>query len=532
MADGEEGGGVSPSPPALEIENLSKTFGGVRALDRASLTVRHGEIHGLLGQNGSGKSTLIKILAGFHEPDPGGRLRIAGQTVELPLPPGAFRHHGISFVHQHLGLIPALTVVENLLIGELASRSLWRISWSKAVDQARTLFARHRLDIDPRVEVAKLSPVQQALLAIVRAFEELGWGGHLERHGTGLIVLDEPTPFLPAGDVRELFRLVRDLVGAGASAIFVSHDVDEVMEVTDRATVLRDGRVAGTITTRQASKEEFVEMIVGRRLERARPSRAEVANRPIKAMIRGLSASIADNISIDVHEGEVLGLTGLIGSGYDEILYAICGAKPARWGTLTLNGHAYEAAHMTPPKAIREGCVLIPGDRSAGAIAVLNVIDNLTLPVLDKVFNPWRLSATQMARHASQLAKRFDIRPRDPRLLFGALSGGNQQKVLLAKWLQQEPSLILLDEPTQGVDVGAREQVFEQIRGAAAQGAAVLCASSDHEQLEAIASRVLVFSRGRQIGDLLGAQISKHAITRLCYRGGDEMIGKGRETAA
>jgi ribose transport system ATP-binding protein len=532
MADGAERGGVASSPPALEIENLSKTFGGVRALDRASLTVRHGEIHGLLGQNGSGKSTLIKILAGFHEPDPGGRLRIAGQPVELPLPTGAFRHHGISFVHQHLGLIPTLTVVENLLIGELASRSLWHISWPKAVAEAQTLFARYRLDIDPQVEAAKLSPVQQALLAIVRAFEELRKGGHLARHGTGLIVLDEPTPFLPAGDVSELFRLLRELVAAGASAIFVSHDVDEVMEITDRATVLRDGRVGGTITTKSASKEEFVEMIVGRRLERARPPRADLGSRSVKAAIRGLRTGVAKNVSIDVHEGEVLGLTGLIGSGYDEILYAICGAKPARSGTLTLHGHAHKLVHMTPPKAIEAGCVLIPGDRSAGAIAVLNVIDNLNLPVLDKVFNPWRLSGTRMARHASHLAERFDVRPRDPHLLFGALSGGNQQKVLLAKWLQQEPNLILLDEPTQGVDVGAREQVFEQIREAAARGAAVLCASSDHEQLEAIASRVLVFSRGRQIGELIGAQVSKDAITRLCYRGGDEMVGKDREAAA
>jgi ribose transport system ATP-binding protein len=532
MADSEAGGSVAPSPPALEIENLSKTFGGVRALDGASLTVRGGEIHGLLGQNGSGKSTIIRILAGFHEPDPGGRLRIAGRPVALPLPPGAFRHHGISFVHQHLGLIPTLTVVENLLIGELASRSLWRISWPQAVDRARALFARHRLDIDPRLEVAKLSPVQQALLAIVRAFEELRWGGHLERHGTGLIILDEPTPFLPAGDVRELFRLLRDLVAAGASAIFVSHDVDEVMEITDRATVLRDGRVAGTITTGEASKQDFVEMIVGRRLERARPPPADVASRPIKATIRGLFASIADDVSIDVREGEVLGLTGLIGSGHDEILYAICGAKPARRGTLTLDGRTYQAARMTPPEAIRAGCVLIPGDRSAAAIPVLNVIDNLALPVLDKVFNPWRLRGSRMARHARQLGERFDIRPRDPHLLFGALSGGNQQKVVLAKWLQQDPSLILLDEPTQGVDVGAREQVYEQIRGAAARGAAVLCASSDHEQLATIASRVLVFSRGRQIGELLGAEISKDAITRLCYRGGDAIVGKNREAVA
>ena len=230
-------------PLALHLSGLSKTFGGQKALDDVSLDVRQGEVHGLLGQNGSGKSTLIKVLAGFHQPDAGSRLAIRGTEVPLPLAPGAFRHYRMSFVHQHLGLIPALTVVENLLIGRLAGQHAWAINWAAERRRARARFESYGIDIDPAAAVATLPPVQRALLAIVRAAGEMSDDAG---EGNGLLILDEPTPFLPKQDVQQLFRLMRRVVATGASAIFVSHDVDEVMDITDRATVLRDGRVAGT----------------------------------------------------------------------------------------------------------------------------------------------------------------------------------------------------------------------------------------------------------------------------------------------
>ncbi len=505
------------SPPALLIENLSKTFGGQRALVGASLRVEPGEVHGLLGQNGSGKSTLIKILAGFHEPDPGSSLAVHGEPVALPLPPGKFRELGISFVHQHLGLIPALTVVENLLIGRLAASERWGLSWRRERERAAALFARFGLTIDPAADVARLAPVERALLAIVRAVDELEWRGS---GGRGLLVLDEPTPFLPRGDVNRLFDVIRRIVGEGSSVIFVSHDVDEVMEITDRATVLRDGRVAGTLATRSSSKDDFVEMIVGRRLVAGVFASSPAATQARSVGVRGLSGEVIRDLSFELAAGEVLGLTGLVGSGYDEVPYLLFGARPAVSGELTLAGKSVRVQEMTPGEAIAQGLALIPADRpNAGAIGVLPVSDNVTMPLLGRAFNALMLDRGGMVRRAVDIAQAFTVQPRDPRLPLSALSGGNQQKVLLGKWLQLEPRLVLLDEPTQGVDVGARQNVFQHIARAAAGGACVICASSDYEQLEAICSRVLVMAQGRVTAELVRPHITKQAIAEHCYAG-------------
>jgi ribose transport system ATP-binding protein len=496
-------------PLALLLTGLTKTFGGQRALDNASLEVAQGEVHGLLGQNGSGKSTLIKILAGFHEPDPGGELTICGTTVPMPLPAGAFRQHRISFVHQHLGLIPALTVLENMLIGRLAQSASLAINWSRERREAAACFEAYGVPLDPDATVADLSPVQRALLAIVRATEEMRSG---EGSANGLLILDEPTPFLPRRDVDQLFRVVRTVVAGGASVIFVSHDVDEVMEITDRATVLRDGRVAARLVTGTSSKQDFIEAIVGRRLAFAERPPAPANAAPSQVTVTGMSGGTIEGLDFTAAHGEVVGLTGLIGSGYDELPYLLYGARPAA-GVLRLGDETYDLADLSPRDAIRRGIVLIPGDRpNAGAIGVLPVSDNVTMPALGTRFHRWLLDRRGMVQSARELGQRFDVRPPNPLLPMSALSGGNQQKVLLAKWLQQAPRLVLLDEPTQGVDIGARQNVFKHIGDAAAAGATVLCASSDYEQLAAICSRVLIFSEGRVVATLTGAEVTKEAI--------------------
>jgi ribose transport system ATP-binding protein len=510
-----EGAGTAP---ILRISNLSKNFGGVHALDRVSLSVASGEVHGLLGQNGSGKSTLIKILSGFHAPDPGGQLWIDGREVALPVAPEALREYGLSFVHQHLGFVPSLTVLENLLVYDLAVADRWAINWRAEAQRARELFARYDIGLDPLATVSRLSPVERAQLAIVRAFDWLQRTRSTEG-ASGLLVLDEPTPFLPAHDVDALFRLVRDIVGAGTSVIFVSHDIDEVLEITERATVLRDGRVAGTFETAAMDKRAIIHMIVGEHvdLETMRPPPKPRGARA--AAIRNLQGETIRDFSAELSSGEVVGLTGLIGSGYDEIIYMTYGAVPAEAGTLELGGRAFELAQMTPSVAIAAGCALIPSDRQgAGAVTTLSVTENINLAVLGEVSRAWALVSARLADNAASLAERFDIKPRDPSLLFGALSGGNQQKVLIAKWLQASPRLLLLDEPTQGVDVGARAQVFSAIAKAAKDGATVLCASSDYEQLCAICDRVLVFSRGAVVQEISGERISKSTIAEACYR--------------
>ena len=500
---------------ALEVRGLSKTFGGQQALRGVDFSVRAGEVHGLLGQNGSGKSTLIKVLAGFHAPDAGGSLRIFGADVALPVPPGGFRRYGLSFVHQNLAMMPALTVLENLLLTRLATTQRWRIGWAKERAAAAGVFARYGLNIDPGATLSRLSSVERALVAIVRAVEEMGDDNMGD--GRGVLVLDEPTPFLPRRDVDRLFALVRQVAAGGAAVVFVSHDIDEVMEITDRVTVLRDGVVAGTLETATSSRDEVVRMIVGRTLETAQP-RPAPAQATAAVTLRGLHGGQVMDLSLDLRPGEVVGLTGLLGSGYEQVPYLLYGATPAGGGELTVRGRILTLSRLTPAAAMGAGLVLIPGDRAvAGGVSSLPVVDNVTLPALATRFNAWMLRRPALHRAASELADTFGVVPNRPDFPLSSFSGGNQQKVILAKWLQLRPALVLLDEPTQGVDVGARRTVFRAIRDAAEAGACVLCASSDADQLSEICDRVLVLARGRLAVEMTPPGLDKHAIVSACY---------------
>jgi ribose transport system ATP-binding protein len=502
--------------PRLELRDLSKSFGGTHALRSVDLTVLPGEVHGLLGENGSGKSTLIKILAGFHAPD-GGELLIDGEPVRLPLAPGQFRQLGMSFVHQDLGLVESLSVLENLRVAEIAaSRSRFGISWRKERRRARETFERYGLRIDATAAVRDLRPVERALLAIVRALEEIRAVGR----GQGLLVLDEPTVFLPEEGVDRLFALVRGAAGTGASILFVSHDLDEVREITDRVTVLRDGALVGTVTTAETSERTFVEMIIGRQLA-ALPDvgHADLTERRVGVAVRGVSGATVTDVSFEMHQGEIVGLTGLLGSGFEEVPYLLYGARRARGGQLVVAGEVFDLTRQTPTAATGAGLALIPADRKTdGSVGSLPVVENMSLSVLDRYFNGVSLERRRMRRETGAVMRQFDVRPDDPSLPYGALSGGNQQKALLAKWFQTEPRLLLLDEPTQGVDVGARQQIFELIRAAVAErGMHVLCASSDYEQLALLADRVVVFGRGRVWRELVGDEVAKERIIEQSY---------------
>lgn len=493
-------------------EHLSKTFGGERALDDVTFSVLPGEVHGLLGQNGSGKSTLIKTLSGFHHPDSGGRLKIYGKDVGLPLPPGQFRRHGLAFVHQHLGLVPSINVLENFFVGDLATKQTGFINWGELRRKAIDTFARFNLNIDPDTRVADLPQVERALLAIVRAFEDIR--AEQAEHGTpGILFLDEPTPFLPKEGVDQLFTLVRGIVREGASVVFVSHDVDEVMEITDRATILRDGRVAGTLVTKDADKDAFIAMIIGSRVEPFQAVPQDFGTKKADITIRGLTGGSLDNLSLDLHKGEVIGLTGLIGSGFDEIPSMLFGATNADAGTLVMNGEATDLSNTKPRDAIDRGIAFLPADRlGAAGVGELTLTDNMTLTILPKMRTVYGLDRRAMRERTDKLGKEYDVRPNAPLMKLASLSGGNQQKVLLAKWLQTNPPLLLLDEPTQGVDVGARQQVFGAIAEAAEQGSAVICASTDYEQLSQICDRVFIFARGKIVQELRGSDVTKDRI--------------------
>ncbi len=507
------GAGASPR---LELRSLSKSFGGTQALRDVDLSVLPGEVHGLLGENGSGKSTLVKILVGFHDPDEG-ELLIDGEPVRLPLAPGQFRELGMSFVHQDLGLVESLSVLENLRVAELASpRSRMRISWRRERLRARETFERYGVRIDPNAPVANLKAVERALLAIVRALEEIRAVGR----GEGLLVLDEPTVFLPKEGVERLFALVRDAAMAGASILFVSHDLDEVREITDRVTVLRDGAVVGTVDTREASKSSLVQMIIGRQLAAlTEVEHADLRERRVGVSVEELTGANVRGVSFEIHDGEIVGLTGLLGSGFEEVPYLLYGARPAAAGRLVLRGEPTDLRRFTPTRAIASGLVLIPADRKTdGTVGSLPVVDNMALCVLDRYFNGISLERRRMRREVGALMREFDVRPSDPGLPYGLLSGGNQQKALLAKWFQTHPRLLLLDEPTQGVDVGARQQIFGLLRRAVEEDRThVLCASSDYEQLSLLCDRVVVFGRGRIWRELVGDELTKERIIEQCY---------------
>ncbi len=515
MSEPLAGGAGGSEPPALVLRQVTKTFGGVKALDEVSLTVSRGEVHGLLGQNGSGKSTLIKILAGFHAPD-AGELEFFAAPVALPLTPGQFKSLGIAFVHQHLGLVPSLTVLENLRIGQFAS-GVRLIDWKAEKRAARETLRGFELAIDPDELVERLPAVERAMIAIVRAFEDLK-ASKVKSGVGGVLVLDEPTPFLPRSDVDRLFALVRRVVREGTSVILVSHDIDEILEITDRVTVLRNGRVAGTFATRESSREAILQMIVGRRVETYRMDRAAMSNGDAEIEIAGLAGDAVETFSLRLRPGEIVGLTGLIGSGYACVPYMLFGDISARGGTLAIGGKTLSIAKIKPDVAQFHGLAFLPGDRLAQAgVGSLSVTDNLTLSFLDQFLGVTGLNRGEMRRTAFRLGREHDVRPNDPTLALESLSGGNQQKVLLAKWLHRAPKLLLLDEPTQGVDFGARQQIFAALDGARRGGAAILCASTDYDQLEQICDRVLVFHRGRVVAELQGERLTKHQIARECY---------------
>lgn len=513
-------GTTGKAPSALAIRGVTKSFGGQRALDSVDLDVAPAEVHGLLGQNGSGKSTLIKVLAGYHAPD-AGTLELHGRRTALPVSVADRELHGLAFVHQNLGLLPEATVLENLIAGDHGRANRWKLDWSGEARRAGELFERFGIDLDPGAPVATLAPVRRAQLAIVRAADRVQRRDATRESGDGgVLVLDEPTPFLPVADVEDLFALVRRLVSSGTSVVFVSHDIDEVIALTDRATVLRDGRVAGTFVTGDTSRQEIVAMIVGRNVPgsfvRHRPERS-VASAP-RVEVMGVELSGGERLDLALEAGEIVGLTGLVGSGYDELPYLLGGAVRRGSGELSLDGERFGLRGFGPGDALRNGVVLVPSDRAERGLATdLSVLDNLNLPVVVSSAHPYLLRHSRLRERAVAAARRFGVRLEHVHQPCNELSGGNQQKVVLARWLQLDPRLVLLDEPTQGIDVGARAEIYTIISELSRSGTCVLCATSEFEQLEALADRVLVFSRGRIVAELSGEAVTKARIARACY---------------
>ncbi len=513
-------GTVDSGVDVLRVGGLVKRFNGVPALAGVNLAVSAGEVHGLLGANGCGKSTLIKVLAGVHAADEG-RVAVHGREVAMPFGAGGLRHLGLSFVHQDLGLAQAATVLEHLALDHAAARgAMRRIGWASERRRARELLARFDVEVDPDARIDQLTPVHRAMVAIVRAVasqEQLAAGAGERR--PQLLVLDEPTVFLPRADVAVLFGLIDRLRTAGDSVVLVSHDLDEVLEICDRVTVLRDGRNAGTRTVAGLERDELVELILGVRIgAAARRHEAATAHADVALRARGVSGRSVREIDLDLRPGEVVGVTGLAGSGLEELTDLLYGATSLTAGTIEVGGRA--VPRPTPQTMLARGLVFLPADRKAlGSAPQLTVLENMALPVLGASFRGGRLRWGALRRQSQDTCTRLHVKPADPHALFGSLSGGNQQKALLGKWLDTVPRVMLLAEPTQGVDVGARQDIFRLIREAVTQGASVLCATSDYEQLVQLADRVLILDDGRVTTELTGEQITKDALTTAIYAG-------------
>jgi ribose transport system ATP-binding protein len=504
---------VEQASPLVSFRNVSKTFGATRALREVTLDVWPGEVQALVGQNGSGKSTLVKILSGYHDADEGSEVLVDGEPVRLPLGHDELERHGFTFVHQDLGLADSLSIVDNARVGSYKTGPMWRIDWRVEEKRVRGLLSEYGLDVDPRRPVADLSVAERTIVAIVRALR-VGSSDTLPR----LIVADEPTSYLPYHERSKLFAAFRQLTKAGVGVLFVTHRLDEIGEVADRVSVLRDGSRVGTWLTSETSQREVLVALVGRDLESFYPdSTSSTLGEPI-VTVRNLSLPPLEEVSFDIHRGEILGVAGLMGMGQDEVPYLIYGARAARSGEITINGSPY--ARPSPQRSLEKGIALLPGDRHReGAIMSVSIAENVTMPTLDRYWASGRLHNRRELADVGVLLKEFQVRPQGmPRMKMSAFSGGNQQKALMGKWLRL-PGLkvLLLHEPTQGVDVGSRKLLFDFIQQAAEQGIAVLWASAEYRDLAHLCDRILVIRGGRIAAELRGADVNYDRLLEQCY---------------
>lgn len=491
---------------------MSKTFPGCVALDRLDLEIAPGEVMALVGQNGCGKSTLIKVLSGYHAPDPGADVRFAGEQVVLGDPDVAVRL-GIHFVHQDLGLLDALSAAENMAVGtRFATRRGGTIRWRE--QHRRTSEALHELgyDLDVRAPVGELTASQRVGVAIARALHRDAG------HPLNLLVLDEPTAAMPQSEVDTLQRAVRRLRDAGIATLFVSHRLDEVLAVADRITVMRDGRRVAIHESAAMDRWTLIEEILGRTADSVRAGASDVGPSPAPAAeahlrrapaisARGLQGRRLRGLDLDLYPGEIVGVTGLTGSGREELAGLLFGAEQHQGGQLLVRGEL--VGPLTPATAKRLGVAMVPANRRAAAILPdADVRENLTIAGLLRLRRLLLVSRRRERTEADTWLETLDVQPRDQDAPILGLSGGNQQKVLLARWLRIRPRILILDEPTQGVDVGTKPEIYALLRRIAHEGTGVLVCSTDSEELVEVADRVVVLGAGVAKAELRGSTLN------------------------
>ena len=502
VAADQGAGPPAPQASRLDMRNVTKTFPGVRAVDNVSLDVRRGEVHALIGENGAGKSTLMHLAAGVYQPD-SGSIDLDGVSIAGLNEHGA-AEAGIAMVFQERSLVGALSVADNIYAGRQPVNAIGVIKRGPMLEGARKILADLEVDIDPRTPVSHLSPGQQQMVEIAKGLS----------HELKVLILDEPTSSLTINEGRHLFRVIKRLAAQGVAIIYVSHRMAEVFEISHRVTVLKDGRVTGARETRSTTARELVSLMVGRELSFEPDPRRAAADAKMALEVKNLAAAPVASASFSLRYGEIVCLAGLLGAGRTEVCEAIFGARPIQSGSVLVDGR--ELKPKSPEDSMNAGISMLPEDRKDGGLFMdFSIMTNIVAANLGTYTHSGLLSTAEMR----QISRKYvdDLRIATPSIdrEVRYLSGGNQQKVLLAKWLVRNPRILIVDEPTRGVDVGSKADIYAILRNLAAQGMALLVVSSDLPEVLALAHRIVVMSEGRVAGELDAESATEVAILEL-----------------
>ncbi len=490
---------------ALEMLDIRKTFPGVVALEDVSFTCYSGEVHALVGENGAGKSTLVKILTGALHPDKG-EIRLKGDKVRLNTPAEA-QKLGIGIIYQEFNLLPWLTVAENILLGQLPKLWLGVVDWKRVYEEAEKALGRLGVHLDLRSRILDLSVAQQQVVEIAKV---LALDADLS-----IIIMDEPSAVLAGHELEQLFEVIRTLKEQGVTIVYISHRLDEVFQIADRVTVLRDGHFVGTGNVRDMDRSTLIRMMVGRTLDETFPSGEGAIGDPLLE-VRGLSSSHLGlkDINFTLRKGEILGLAGLVGAGRSELAMALFGVASVDSGELWLQGQRIVLGN--PRKAIQLGTALIPENRKEqGLILSQSVRNNTSLVILDRLRDFLLINEKREYEVVRKQVDDLDIKTPSLEQEAGYLSGGNQQKVVLAKWLCSGPKLIIMDEPTRGIDVGTKAEIYQLMRELANKGTGIIMISSELPEIIGMSDRILVMSRGRIAGELNREEATEERILTL-----------------
>lgn len=472
----------------ISLEGISKSFPGVKALSGVALSLYPGEVTALVGENGAGKSTLVKVLTGIYQPDEG-VIRMNGEVIAIPSAYAALKA-GITAIHQETVLFDDLSVAENIFIGHAPRNRFGLIDWRAMNERARSLLERAGADIDPRMRLRDLSIASRHLVAIARALS-------VEAR---VVIMDEPTASLSHKEIAELYELVERLKAAGKAILFITHKFDEIFRIADRYTVFRDGQMVGDGFIRDTNQDELVRMMVGRDIGQVFPKKKVELGPPVLTVSGYSHPTEFEDIGFELRRGEILGFYGLIGAGRSEFMQALFGVTRPSKGAIRIDGEI--AVIRTPAEAVEKGIVYVPEERGRqGAITAMPIFENVTLPSLSRISRSGFLRMAEEFRLAREYTSRLDLRAASLDQPVGTLSGGNQQKVVIAKWLATKPKVIILDEPTKGIDIGSKAAVHEFMGELAAQGLSVIMVSSEIPEILGMSDRVIVMRAGRIVAE-------------------------------